>query len=57
MYYGDERVEIECLPERLGGRGLGIVGMCTLFREMGRSPVGARVFNCGPFARLGRAVS
>jgi len=34
------------LPERLGGRGLGIVGMCTLFREMGRSPVGARVFHC-----------
>jgi acyl-CoA dehydrogenase len=34
------------LPERLGGRGLGIVGMCALFREMGRSPVGARVFHC-----------
>ena len=34
------------LPERLGGRGLGITGMCTLFREMGRSPVGARVFHC-----------
>lgn len=34
------------LPERLGGRALGITGMCTLFREMGRSPVGARVFHC-----------
>ncbi len=34
------------LPERLGGKGLGITGMCTLFREMGRSPVGARVFHC-----------
>jgi acyl-CoA dehydrogenase len=34
------------LPAQYGGRGLGILGMCTLFREMGRSPVGARVFNC-----------
>jgi acyl-CoA dehydrogenase len=34
------------LPSELGGRGLGIMGMCVLFREMGRSPVGARVFNC-----------
>src|ERR1700749_488514 len=34
------------LPVDLGGRGLGIMGMCALFREMGRSPVGARVFNC-----------
>lgn len=34
------------LPVELGGRGLGVMGMCTLFREMGRSPVGAKVFNC-----------
>jgi len=34
------------LPAEYGGRGLGIMGMCVLFREMGRSPVGARVFNC-----------
>jgi acyl-CoA dehydrogenase len=34
------------LPREYGGLGLGILGMCTLFREMGRSPVGARVFNC-----------
>ena len=34
------------LPEAFGGLGLGIMGMCVLFREMGRSPVGARVFNC-----------
>jgi len=34
------------LPKDLGGRGLGIMGMCALFREMGRSPVGAKVFNC-----------
>ena len=34
------------LPVELGGRGLGIMGMCVLFREMGRSPVGARVFHC-----------
>jgi len=34
------------LPPELGGRGLGIWGMCALFREMGRSPVGATVFNC-----------
>ncbi len=34
------------LPEEFGGLGLGIMGMCVLFREMGRSPVGARVFNC-----------
>jgi acyl-CoA dehydrogenase len=34
------------LPEEYGGRGLGPLGMCALFREMGRSPVGARAFNC-----------
>src|SRR5262249_27381445 len=34
------------LPVELGGLGLGIMGMCVLFREMGRSPVGARVFHC-----------
>lgn len=34
------------LPAPLGGLGLGVMGMCVLFREMGRSPIGARVFNC-----------
>lgn len=34
------------LPEEHGGLGLGIMGMCALFREMGRSPVGAACFNC-----------
>jgi acyl-CoA dehydrogenase len=34
------------LPKELGGKGLGIWGMCTLFRDMGRSPVGAAAFNC-----------
>ena len=34
------------LPAEHGGLGLGIIGMCALFREMGRSLVGARVFNC-----------
>lgn len=34
------------LPVDLGGLGLGVMGMCVLFRTMGRSPVGARVFNC-----------
>jgi len=34
------------LPVEHGGKGLGIMGMCALFREMGRSMVGARVFNC-----------
>jgi acyl-CoA dehydrogenase len=34
------------LPKDLGGRGLGIWGMCTLFRDMGRSVVGASAFNC-----------
>ncbi|GMV42107.1 MAG: putative acyl-CoA dehydrogenase [Myxococcales bacterium] len=34
------------LPPELGGLGLGVMGMCALFREMGRSPVGAAVFNC-----------
>src|SRR5688572_11017773 len=34
------------LPRELGGQGLGVMGMCVLFREMGRSPVGAKVFNC-----------
>ncbi|MFO0725808.1 MAG: acyl-CoA dehydrogenase family protein [Myxococcota bacterium] len=34
------------LPASFGGKGLGPMGMCVLFREMGRTPVGARVFNC-----------
>ncbi len=34
------------LPVELGGRGLGVMGMCVLFREMGRSLCGAIVFNC-----------
>src|SRR5271167_3502632 len=34
------------LPHTLGGLGLGPMGMCTLFREMGRSPFGAKVFHC-----------
>lgn len=34
------------LPKEYGGLGLGIMGMCALFREMGRSPVGAACFNC-----------
>lgn len=34
------------LPVELGGRGLGVMGMCALFREMGRSPVGPAVFHC-----------
>lgn len=34
------------LPAAFGGLGLGVMGMCVLFREMGRSLVGARVFNC-----------
>ncbi len=34
------------LPVALGGLGLGVMGMCVLFREMGRSPIGARVFHC-----------
>lgn len=34
------------LPTEHGGLGLGIMGMCALFREMGRSPVGATCFNC-----------
>lgn len=34
------------LPRDLGGLGLGALGMCVLFREMGRSLVAPRVFNC-----------
>lgn len=34
------------LPEAWGGLGLGVMGMCALFREMGRTPVGPSVFNC-----------
>ncbi len=34
------------LPHEFGGKGLGVLGMCVLFREMGRSFVGAKVFNC-----------
>ncbi|MCO5166112.1 MAG: acyl-CoA dehydrogenase family protein [Planctomycetes bacterium] len=34
------------LPPALGGLGVGAHAMCLLFREMGRSLVGPRVFNC-----------
>jgi acyl-CoA dehydrogenase len=34
------------LPAHLGGQGLGVMGMCALFREMGRSLLGAKCFNC-----------
>jgi acyl-CoA dehydrogenase len=34
------------LPVEHGGLGLGVMGMCALFREMGRSMVGPRVFQC-----------
>lgn len=34
------------LPVDLGGKGLGPMGMAVLFREMGRSLAGAKVFNC-----------
>ena len=34
------------LPKEFGGLGLGVMGMCALFREMGRSPFGAKSFNC-----------
>ncbi|AUX24254.1 acyl-CoA dehydrogenase [Sorangium cellulosum] len=34
------------LPVEHGGLGLGIMGMCAVFREMGRSPLGAACFNC-----------
>lgn len=41
-----ERLWTPHLPVDLGGLGLGVMGMCALFREMGRSPFGAKVFNC-----------
>ena len=34
------------LSVELGGKGLGPMGMAVLFREMGRSFAGAKVFNC-----------
>jgi len=34
------------LPAEHGGRGLGVMGMSVLFREMGRSPIGPSVFGC-----------
>ncbi|MFT6144962.1 MAG: acyl-CoA dehydrogenase [Myxococcota bacterium] len=34
------------LPVDVGGKGLGPMGMCAVFRELGRSPVGARACNC-----------
>ena len=34
------------LPVAWGGRGLGVMGMCALFREMGRSLLGPAAFNC-----------
>jgi acyl-CoA dehydrogenase len=42
----DEGLWTPHLPRDLGGLGLGPLGMCALFREMGRSFVGAKVFNC-----------
>jgi acyl-CoA dehydrogenase len=42
----EEKLWTPHLPVAWGGLGLGPIGMATLFREMGRSPVGAKVFNC-----------
>ena len=42
----EEKLWTPHLPAAWGGLGLGPIGMATLFREMGRSPVGAKVFNC-----------
>ncbi len=42
----DEGLWVPHLPASFGGRGLGPMGMCVLFREMGRSLVGPRAFNC-----------
>jgi acyl-CoA dehydrogenase len=42
----EEGLFVPHLPKEHGGLGLGIMGMCALFREMGRSPIGAACFNC-----------
>ena len=42
----EEGLFVPHLPKEHGGLGLGVMGMCALFREMGRSPVGAAAFNC-----------
>ena len=42
----DEGLWVPHLPRSLGGLGLGPMGMGALFREMGRSLVGPRAFNC-----------
>jgi acyl-CoA dehydrogenase len=42
----DEGLWTPHLPREHGGLGLGPMGMSALFREMGRSVVGARSFNC-----------
>lgn len=42
----EEGLFVPHLPREHGGLGLGIMGMCALFREMGRSPLGAACFNC-----------
>lgn len=34
------------LPKELGGLGLGVLGMAAVFREMGRSLIGPKVFHC-----------
>lgn len=41
-----EKLWVPHLPVAVGGLGQGPMGMCVLFREMGRSPIGAKVFNC-----------
>ncbi|MCS6799910.1 MAG: acyl-CoA dehydrogenase family protein [Myxococcota bacterium] len=42
----EEGLWVPHLPPELGGQGLGPMGMAVAFREMGRSLVGPRVFNC-----------
>ena len=42
----DQGLWVPHLSPELGGLGLGVMGMCALFREMGRSLVGPRCFNC-----------
>src|SRR5688572_29683491 len=34
------------LPKELGGMGLELLDTCVVFSELGRSPIGAFMFNC-----------
>ncbi len=42
----EQRLYLPHMPEEYGGQGIGFIGMCALFEEAGRSPIGPLALHC-----------